>query len=242
MSSGAAETGVDLKVPSTTDSATRLTSCTKIKPPWGDEGPKATSSLASCFKITTGTDNRYFTTVMLRNIPDHYTSSKLLSLLTHFKLDRKYDFAYLPHKYDQLKSKRILHGYAVVNMIDHDSTMTLIHKFTGFKDWDLQGTTESDQTLKGGSCRWYNIQGRDALICRYQHSNILLDAVVDERVVDERMPMLFHDDGQGLQRIPKFPPRELSNVAGWKWDNPSREWYWTFMIRDMDKQLPKQKA
>merc|ERR1712232_163335 len=71
------------------------------------------------------------TTVMLRNIPNRYTQSMLLSLLDEHGYDLCYDFVYLPMDF----RNGVNLGYAFVNLLEHEAALRFMTTLQGFSKW-----------------------------------------------------------------------------------------------------------
>ncbi|XP_062218915.1 protein MEI2-like 5 isoform X2 [Phragmites australis] len=121
-------------------------------------------------KIVTGRDTR--TTLMIKNIPNKYTSKMLLEVIdeTH---EGTYDFFYLPIDF---KNKCNV-GYAFINMTSLAYIVSFYKVFTGRK-W------EKFNSEKVVSLAYARIQGKSALINHFQNSSLMNE--------DKRChPMLF---------------------------------------------------
>uniref|UniRef100_A0A0A9CKB3 Mei2-like C-terminal RNA recognition motif domain-containing protein n=1 Tax=Arundo donax TaxID=35708 RepID=A0A0A9CKB3_ARUDO len=121
-------------------------------------------------RIVTGKDTR--TTLMIKNIPNKYTSEMLLEVIdeTH---DGTYDFFYLPIDF---KNKCNV-GYAFINMTSPAHIVSFYKAFTGRK-W------EKFNSEKVVSLAYARIQGKSALINHFQNSSLMNE--------DKRChPMLF---------------------------------------------------
>lgn len=125
-------------------------------------------------------------TLMLRNLPNNYTRTMLLSLLDTEGFSGQYDFVYLPIDF---KSHASL-GYAFVNLNTIEVAESCWKVFEGFNKWVVP-------SQKVCSVNWSTpFQGLDAHVERYRNS-----PVMHEHVPDEYKPMLF----SGGTRLP-FPP------------------------------------
>ncbi|KQJ94515.1 protein MEI2-like 5 isoform X1 [Brachypodium distachyon] len=121
-------------------------------------------------KIISGKDTR--TTLMIKNIPNKYTSNMLLAVIdeTH---EGTYDFFYLPIDF---KNKCNV-GYAFINMASPAYIVSFYQAFAGRK-W------EKFNSEKVVSLAYARIQGKVALINHFQNSSLLNE--------DKRChPMLF---------------------------------------------------
>ncbi|CAE7426999.1 ML5, partial [Symbiodinium sp. CCMP2456] len=71
------------------------------------------------------------TTVMLRHIPNRYTSTQLVELLDAKGFQAKYDFVYLPIDFQN----KVNLGYCFVNLLSHQWALKFKEEFEGFKAW-----------------------------------------------------------------------------------------------------------
>ncbi|URE08616.1 RNA recognition motif 2 [Musa troglodytarum] len=115
-------------------------------------------------KITKGEDSR--TTIMIKNIPNKYTSKMILAEIdaTH---KGTYDFFYLPI---DLKEKCNV-GYAFINMLSPVHILNFYQAFNG-KKW------EKFNSEKIISLAYARIQGRAALVAHFQGSNSMAEAKI----------------------------------------------------------------
>ncbi|KAL0328317.1 UNVERIFIED_CONTAM: protein MEI2-like 2 [Sesamum calycinum] len=110
-------------------------------------------------KIVNGEDSR--TTLMIKNIPNKYTSKMLLTAIdeTH---KGTYDFLYLPIDF---KNKCNV-GYAFINMVSPSHIITFYEAFNG-KKW------EKFNSEKVASLAYARIQGKAALVSHFQNSSLM---------------------------------------------------------------------
>ncbi|CAL9067458.1 protein MEI2-like 2 [Musa acuminata AAA Group] len=125
-------------------------------------------------KIIKGEDTR--TTIMIKNIPNKYTSKMLLAAIdeTH---SGTYDFLYLPIDF---KNKCNV-GYAFINMSSPSHVVSFYKAFNG-KKW------EKFNSEKVASLAYARIQGRSALVAHFQNSSLMNE---DKRC----RPILFDLEG-----------------------------------------------
>ncbi|KAJ6418002.1 hypothetical protein OIU84_001399 [Salix udensis] len=134
--------------------------------------------------ILRGEDNR--TTLMIKNIPNKYTSKMLLAAIDdHCR--GTYDFIYLPIDF---KNKCNV-GYAFINMIDPQQIIPF-HKVFDGKKW------EKFNSEKVAYLAYARIQGKAALIAHFQNSSLMNE---DKRC----RPILFHTDGPNAGDPEPFP-------------------------------------
>ncbi|XP_027098705.2 protein MEI2-like 4 isoform X1 [Coffea arabica] len=149
-------------------------------------------------RIMRGEDKR--TTLMIKNIPNKYTSKMLLAAIDE-RHRGTYDFIYLPIDF---KNKCNV-GYAFINMTDPSLIIPFYQAFNG-KKW------EKFNSEKVASLAYARIQGKAALIAHFQNSSLMNE---DKRC----RPILFHTDGPNAGDQVPFPmgvnvrPRPSKNRA-----------------------------
>ncbi|OVA03052.1 RNA recognition motif domain [Macleaya cordata] len=125
-------------------------------------------------KIVSGEDTR--TTLMIKNIPNKYTSKMLLAAIDENHRST-YDFLYLPIDF---KNKCNV-GYAFINMVSPSHIVPFYQAFNG-KKW------EKFNSEKVASLAYARIQGKAALSTHFQNSSLMNE---DKRC----RPILFHSEG-----------------------------------------------
>lgn len=135
-------------------------------------------------KIMRGDDTR--TTLMIKNIPNKYTSKMLLAAIDENHRGT-YDFIYLPIDF---KNKCNV-GYAFINMINPQHIIPFYQTFNG-KKW------EKFNSEKVASLAYARIQGKSALILHFQNSSLMNE---DKRC----RPILFHSEGPNAGDQEPFP-------------------------------------
>ncbi|KAL0542702.1 hypothetical protein IC582_017776 [Cucumis melo] len=125
-------------------------------------------------KIKAGEDTR--TTLMIKNIPNKYTSKMLLAAIDENHRGT-YDFLYLPIDF---KNKCNV-GYAFINMLSPQHIISFYEAFDG-KRW------EKFNSEKVASLAYARIQGKAALVSHFQNSSLMNE---DKRC----RPILFHSEG-----------------------------------------------
>ncbi|KAK4438951.1 protein MEI2-like 2 [Sesamum alatum] len=140
-------------------------------------------------KIIKGEDIR--TTLMIKNIPNKYTSNMLLAAIdeTH---KGTYDFLYLPIDF---KNKCNV-GYAFINMVSPSHIITFYEAFNG-KKW------EKFNSEKVASLAYARIQGKTALVSHFQNSSLMNE---DKRC----RPIVFQSEGQETSDLEAFPSGNLN--------------------------------
>ncbi|PON54798.1 Splicing factor-like protein [Parasponia andersonii] len=146
-------------------------------------------------RIMRGEDNR--TTLMIKNIPNKYTSKMLLAAIDECHRGT-YDFIYLPIDFkassysclDLLLNKCNV-GYAFINMTDPSLIIPFYQSFNG-KKW------EKFNSEKVASLAYARIQGKSALIAHFQNSSLMNE---DKRC----RPILFNTDGPNAGDQVPFP-------------------------------------
>ncbi|XP_062223230.1 protein MEI2-like 4 isoform X2 [Phragmites australis] len=135
-------------------------------------------------RIMRGDDSR--TTLMIKNIPNKYTSKMLLAAIDESHKGT-YDFIYLPIDF---KNKCNV-GYAFINMTNPHHIIPFYQSFNG-KKW------EKFNSEKVASLAYARIQGKTALIAHFQNSSLMNE---DKRC----RPILFHSDGPNAGDQEPFP-------------------------------------
>jgi len=149
----------------------------------------------------------FYTTVMLRNLPNKYTRSMLIDLLISEGFGGKFHFVYLPVDF---KTQAGL-GYAFVDLITPYDAECVRRHFEGFSRW----TMPSDKIM---TVSWSHPaqQGMAVHVDRYRNS-----PVMHETMPDEWKPALFVNG----ERVP-FPlptrkvkqPRAMGTSTSAVWD------------------------
>ncbi|GLT46401.1 hypothetical protein SLA2020_201540 [Shorea laevis] len=134
--------------------------------------------------IIRGEDKR--TTLMIKNIPNKYTSKMLLAAIDECHRGT-YDFIYLPIDF---KNKCNV-GYAFINMIEPSHIIPFYQAFNG-KKW------EKFNSEKVASLAYARIQGKAALIAHFQNSSLMNE---DKRC----RPILFNTEGPNAGDQVPFP-------------------------------------
>lgn len=128
-------------------------------------------------RILRGEDMR--TTLMIKNIPNKYTSKMLLAAIDENHRGT-YDFLYLPIDF---KNKCNV-GYAFINMTSPAHIIPIYQAFNG-KKW------EKFNSEKVASLAYARIQGKAALVAHFQNSSLMNE---DKRC----RPILFHSEGSEI--------------------------------------------
>ncbi|GAA0142782.1 RNA metabolism protein [Lithospermum erythrorhizon] len=135
-------------------------------------------------RIMRGEDKR--TTLMIKNIPNKYTSKMLLAAIDEHHRG-SYDFLYLPIDF---KNKCNV-GYAFINMTEPTLIVPFYQALNGRK-W------EKFNSEKVASLAYARIQGKVALISHFQNSSLMNE---DKRC----RPILFHTEGPNAGDQVPFP-------------------------------------
>ncbi|KAJ4827406.1 hypothetical protein Tsubulata_006461 [Turnera subulata] len=144
-------------------------------------------------RILRGEDSR--TTLMIKNIPNKYTSKMLLAAIDE-RHKGTYDFIYLPIDFKAMTILMLMQnkcnvGYAFINMIDASQIIPFYQAFNG-KKW------EKFNSEKVASLAYARIQGKAALIAHFQNSSLMNE---DKRC----RPILFNTDGPNAGDQVPFP-------------------------------------
>lgn len=153
-------------------------------------------------RIISGEDTR--TTLMIKNIPNKYTSKMLLAAINE-NYRGTYDFLYLPIDF---KNKCNV-GYAFINMSAPSHIISFYQAFNG-KRW------EKFNSEKVASLAYARIQGKAALISHFQNSSLMNE---DRRC----RPILFNSEGVNdsdleLQLLNSLKPGSLQQEAAFTGD------------------------
>ncbi|KAJ0461963.1 putative RNA recognition motif domain, mei2/Mei2-like RNA recognition [Helianthus annuus] len=140
-------------------------------------------------KISNGEDNR--TTLMIKNIPNKYTSKMLLAAINE-NHSGTYDFLYLPIDF---KNKCNV-GYAFINMLSPMHIIPFYQVFNG-KKWDKFNSG------KVASLAYARIQGKAALVTHFQNSSLIYE---DKRC----WPILFQSEGSDAVDQEYLPSSSLN--------------------------------
>ncbi|XP_024991645.1 protein MEI2-like 2 [Cynara cardunculus var. scolymus] len=140
-------------------------------------------------KIISGEDAR--TTLMIKNIPNKYTSKMLLAAIDESHKGT-YDFVYLPIDF---KNKCNV-GYAFINMVSPSHIISFYEAFNG-KKW------EKFNSEKVASLAYARIQGKVALITHFQNSSLMNE---DKWC----RPILFQSEPQGKDDQDPIPCHNMN--------------------------------
>merc|ERR1719469_507684 len=125
------------------------------------------------------------TTVMIRNLPNNFSSAELLDLLSKHGFTGRYNFVYLPIDFNT----SVGFGYAFVNFLCQGDAELCLEELKGYREWQVG----SDKVLE---VVWSTTnQGLLSHIERYRNSPVMHDSV------DDAFKPLLLEDGQ---RVP-FP-------------------------------------
>lgn len=140
-------------------------------------------------KIINGEDTR--TTLMIKNIPNKYTSKMLLAAIDESH-SGTYDFVYLPIDF---KNKCNV-GYAFINMVSPSHIISFYEAFNG-KKW------EKFNSEKVATLAYARIQGKVALITHFQNSSLMNE---DKWC----RPILFQSEAQGNDNQDSIPYHNMN--------------------------------
>ena len=79
--------------------------------------------------LNSGSSSGQITTLMIRNIPNRYTQTELMTELRESGFDNKFDFFYLPMDHETHAN----FGYAFINFVDEQDVGPFTKKFNGLK-------------------------------------------------------------------------------------------------------------
>jgi len=126
------------------------------------------------------------TTLMFRNLPNHYTRAAFLDMLDSEGFNKDYSFVYLPTDFKSFAG----FGYSFVNFAAHEGAKKAKLHFQNYNKWKVPSQKVCSVVWSGP------VQGLSAHTDRYRNS-----PVMHESVPDEYKPVVFID---GV-RVP-FPP------------------------------------
>jgi hypothetical protein len=135
--------------------------------------------------LMSGSENR--TTLMIRNIPNKYSQSMLLEEINQ-NYEGQYDFFYLPIDF---KNKCNV-GYAFINFVDSSDVSRFFEEFNDQR-W------RNFNSEKVCALSYARIQGKAAMISRFQNSSLLLKD-------DSYKPLLFVSRGEKKGQPEPFIP------------------------------------
>ena len=127
------------------------------------------------------------TTIMIRNIPNKYTQSMLLKEINSILRVGTYDFYYLPIDF----KNRCNVGYAFINFLEPEMVVEFCKHFNGRKWCNFNSE-------KVCSLSYARIQGKSALVARYQNSSLMSRD-------NEYRPLLFYSSGPDKGLPEPFP-------------------------------------
>jgi hypothetical protein len=79
--------------------------------------------------LNNGASSGQITTLMIRNIPNRYTQTELMTELKEAGFENKFDFFYLPMDHETHAN----FGYAFINFVDEQDVGPFTKKFNGLK-------------------------------------------------------------------------------------------------------------
>eukprot|EP00981_Chlorochromonas_danica_P006008 scaffold1244_cov162-Ochromonas_danica.AAC.44 len=141
-------------------------------------------------RIQDGSEMR--TTIMVRNIPNKYNQQMLLDEV-NVHHQGTYDFFYLPIDF----KNRCNVGYCFINFLDPKFIVPFVEEFEGQR-W------KSFNSEKICAITFARIQGRGAMIARFQNSSLL-------EKDEEYKPLLFFSSGPDQGKPEAFPSKRTSS-------------------------------
>ena len=135
------------------------------------------------------------TTIMVRNIPNKYSQQMLLDEVNAYH-EGSYDFFYLPIDF----KNRCNVGYCFINFLDSKYIPPFVKNFDGHR-W------KSFNSEKICAVSFARIQGKNAMISRFQNSSLL-------EKDDAYQPLLFYSDGPDIGKPEPFPMTTKNNRHG----------------------------
>ncbi|KAG6432658.1 hypothetical protein SASPL_104240 [Salvia splendens] len=142
-------------------------------------------------------DSSAKTTLMIKNIPNQLRRSFMLKFLdgcckTH---SVAYDFFYLPFDFSKLGNL----GYAFVNFTNAAAAVKMKKVLSGFK-WREYYTEDGESVCSHKVCeiKWARVQGKEALIRRFEKSTFVCND-------KEFLPVVLEPPHDGSDRKPAVP-------------------------------------
>jgi len=126
-------------------------------------------------------DEDDMTTILLKNIPYHYTRQMVLQWLNSEGFEGSFDFVYYPMDFGHKAGM----GYAFLNMVSNKEAKRVKSRLQDFNRWDLG----DGERVWEKSCDvpWSgSMQGQSAYVERFRNS-----PVMHPNVPDEYKPMIF---------------------------------------------------
>lgn len=133
-----------------------------------------------------GEDKETRTTIMVRNIPNKYNQQMLLEEV-NVNHEGTYDFFYLPIDF----KNRCNVGYCFINFLEPKHIPPFVYEFNGQR-W------KSFNSEKICAVSFARIQGKSAMISRFQNSSLL-------EKDDTYQPLLFYSSGPDVGKPEPFP-------------------------------------
>jgi len=142
------------------------------------------------------------TTIMMRNIPNVYSSSMLVELLESSGFHCRFDFAYLPIDF----RTGVNLGYAFVNLVNNNDAQQFIDFFHGFREWACE-------SLKVCEVSWaHPHQGLEDHVERYRNSPVMHETMPDgykPRLYNNGERIVFPEPTKRI-RAPRVRPQRRS--------------------------------
>jgi hypothetical protein len=110
------------------------------------------------------------TTVMMRDLPESFTRTSLLRLLSDQGFFGRFDFLYLPVDFKRHQNL----GYALINLVSPSEALRFCKHFDGFSRWD----TPTERICKVSWCSPQ--QGLEAHVERYRNSPVMHASVPED--------------------------------------------------------------
>merc|ERR1712232_622579 len=126
------------------------------------------------------------TSLMLANLPNNFTRTKLMDVLRAQGIAKNVDFIYVPADF----KNKAHYNYAFVNLSTPEAAEECLNRLNGFNGWGMP----SEKACEAAWCTSH--QGLDTFVERYRNSRIM-----HGKVDDEYKPALFKNG-----RRVRFPP------------------------------------
>eukprot|EP00928_Gymnodinium_smaydae_P081216 TRINITY_DN6476_c0_g1_i3.p1 TRINITY_DN6476_c0_g1~~TRINITY_DN6476_c0_g1_i3.p1 ORF type:complete len:360 (-),score=44.37 TRINITY_DN6476_c0_g1_i3:216-1295(-) len=139
-------------------------------PSFDREDWRKTSEVSRSLPSSAAASDQPRSTIMLRNLPNNYTSKMVMNLLDSKGFAGKYDFFYLPIDFENAAA----FGYCFVNLVDPADADLFWKTFENFSDWVIPS---NKQAILSWS---YPYQGLEANVNRYRNSPLMHHSVPAE--------------------------------------------------------------
>lgn len=153
---------------------------------------------------TTDIADEFRTTVMMRDLPNSYSSQTLEELFNEHGFQGRYDFLYLPIDFRTGASL----GYAFANFVRPRDAKFFMEYFEGFSRWCIQSPKVCHVTWSAPN------QGLECHVQSYRNSPVMHDSLPDEykpRLYQAGVRIAFPKPTKSIRK-PRIRPAKCRNV------------------------------